>query len=370
MQRLSTTDRQLATETPFSAAQHPRFPRFLETGIKRLLAGLVGGWPQRRDGAAFPTDDIAPAVPKSLLKAEIEALPPEQRLIASGQFVVQYARAAQMPWCLQEIGRLRELSFRAVGEGTGKTSDIDLFDSYYLHLFVWDAQAEAIVGAYRMGLADEILARYGKRGLYTQSLFKYGPRALRSLNPAIELGRSFVRAEYQRSFAPLLLLWRGIGRFIAQAPRYAVLFGPVSISASYEPLSRQMMVDYLKANNVETVLARHVKPRRPFRVRRPADSYSGEFAGLKDIEDLSRLIERIEHDHKGVPILLKQYLKLGGRLLGFSADAQFNHALDGLIMVDLRLSEPRVLTRYMGDEGAASFFAYHEAQRSRLRRAS
>jgi putative hemolysin len=270
-----------------------------------------------------------------------------------------------MPWCLQEIGRLRELTFRAAGEGTGKASDIDLFDTYYLHLFVWDAKAEAIVGAYRMGLADEILARYGKRGLYTQSLFKYGARALRTLNPAIELGRSFVRAEYQRNFAPLLLLWRGIGRWVARSPRYAVLFGPVSISNSYESESRRLIVDYLKANSVETGLARHVKPRRPFRAGKPADA---ELSALGDIEELSRAVERIEPDHKGVPILLKHYLRLGGRVLGFNTDEQFGDALDGLILVDLRASDPRMLARYMGEEGAAGFLAYHRA--GALRRAS
>jgi putative hemolysin len=347
----------------------PRLSRLLERGAKRLFAGLVA-FPLREGAPAAPADDIVPAVPKALLKAEIEALPSTQRLIATGEFVVLYARAAQIPWSLQEIGRLRELTFRAAGEGTGRASDIDLFDAYYLHLFVWDARAEALVGAYRMGLADEILERYGKRGLYTYSLFRYGARVLRSLNPAVELGRSFVRAEYQRNFAPLLLLWRGIGRFVAQQPRYAVLFGAVSISASYEPLSRQVMVDYLKANNVERGLARHVKPRRPFRARKPADWNDAELAGLKDIDDLSRLIERIERDGKGVPILLKQYLKLGGRLLGFSADEQFNRSLDGLIMVDLRASDTRMLSRYMGEDGLTAFLAHHAAAPERLRRAS
>jgi putative hemolysin len=315
-----------------------------------------------RPGAA----DIAPAIAKSLLKAEVEALPEDQLLAASGPFAVHFARAGQMPWCLQEIGRLRELTFRAAGEGTGKASDIDLFDTYYLHLFVWDAKAEAIVGAYRMGLADEILSSYGRRGLYTQSLFKYGPRVLRTLNPGIELGRSFVRAEYQRSFAPLLLLWRGIGRFVARSPRYAVLFGPVSISNSYEPLSRRLIVDYLKANSVEAGLARHVKPRRPFRAGKPADGAG--VSGLGDIEELSRAIERIEPDRKGVPILLKHYLKLGGRVLGFNTDDQFGDALDGLILVDLRGSDPRMLARYMGEEAAAGFLAHHRA--GALRRAS
>jgi len=337
----------------------PRIARLVEDGLKHMLARLT---PVRLPGARSARAERMPvtqAIPPSLLRAEVEALPPEQRLLESGEYVVQYARAPQIPWCLQEIGRLRELTFRAAGEGTGKPSDIDLFDSYYLHLFLWDKEAHAIVGAYRMGLTDEILARYGKRGLYTQSLFRYGPRFLQTLNPAIEFGRSFVRAEYQRGFSPLLLLWRGIGQFILRLPRYAVLFGPVSISNSYAPVSRQLMVDYLRANNGEATLARHVRPRRPFRVQRSKIRKEVQIAELKDIEHLSRVIARIEHDNKGVPILLKQYLKLGGRLLGFNADDQFSDALDGLVVVDLRASEPRVLARYMGEEGAAAFFACH-----------
>ena len=140
-----------------------------------------------------------------------------------------------------------------------------MFDAFYLHLFVWDAHAASIVGAYRLGLVDEILARYGKRGLYTHSLFKYRSRMLDSLSPAIELGRSFVRAEYQRSFAPLLLLWAGIGRFVERSPQYAVLFGPVSISARYAPASRRLIVEYLSTHSANTRLARYVRPRRPFR---------------------------------------------------------------------------------------------------------
>jgi putative hemolysin len=345
----------------------PSLPQLLEDSFKRLLSGIG---PRLPFVQALPTAaaDIVPAIGKALLKAEVEALPVDQLLAASGHFTVHSARAGQIPWCLQEIGRLRELTFRAAGEGTGKASDIDLFDTYYLHLFVWDAKAEAIVGAYRMGLADEILARYGKSGLYTQSLFKYGSRVLRTLNPAIELGRSFVRAEYQRNFAPLLLLWRGIGRFVARSPRYAVLFGPVSISNSYEPVSRRLIVDYLKANSVEAGLARDVKPRRPFHAGKPADRDVADLCGLGDIEELSRAIERIEPDRKGVPILLKHYLKLGGRVLGFNTDDQFGDALDGLILVDLRTSDPRILARYMGEEGAAEFLAYHRA--GALRRAS
>ncbi|MBI3530482.1 MAG: GNAT family N-acetyltransferase [Betaproteobacteria bacterium] len=357
-------------DDPFSLHPLARLSQLFEDRLKTVFTGLG---PVRFFADPAPGADpaeIRPGIPASLLKAEVEALPADQHLVTSGQFSVHCARAEQFPWCLQEIGRLREQTFRAVGEGTGKASDVDLFDACYLHLFVWDTKAEAIVGAYRMGLADEIVARYGKRGLYTQSLFKYGDRVLQAMNPAIELGRSFVRVEYQRSFAPLMLLWRGIGQFIVQHPQYAMLFGAVSISNDYEPASRRLIVDYLSANNIEENLARHVKPRRPFRSRRAAACDSAEFAALTDIEDVSRMVRQIERDSKGVPILLKQYLKLGGRLLAFSADKQFNDALDGLIMVDLRASDPRGLARYMGEEGAAAFLSHNGIGSGTLRQAS
>jgi putative hemolysin len=255
---------------------------------------------------------------------------------------------------------LRELTFRAVGEGTGRCSDIDLFDAFYLHLFVWDAHAALIAGAYRLGLVDHILACHGKRGLYTHSLFKYRTGMLDSLSPAIELGRSFVRAEYQRSFAPLLLLWAGIGHFVERSPKYAVLFGPVSISARYAPASRRLLVEYLSAHSTHPRLAREVTPRRPFHARpRTAAPCGTMSASPESLDELSRRIAQIETDGKGVPVLLRQYLHLGGRLLGFTLDRDFADTLDGLIMVDLREVEEAVLARYMGKRGAAAFRAYH-----------
>ncbi|HEX4985313.1 MAG TPA: GNAT family N-acyltransferase [Burkholderiales bacterium] len=306
--------------------------------------------------AIEPTRD---AIPATLLRTEVEGLPAAQQLAGAGRLSVHVARAAEIPHCLQEIGRLRELAFRAAGEGTGLAADLDRFDAHYLHLFVWDAREAAIAGAYRLGLADEIAARHGRRGLYTHSLFRYGGRVLQAMHPAVELGRSFVRGEYQRSYAPLMLLWRGIGEFVVRHPRYATLFGAVSISNDYAPASRRLIVDFLNAHNLEHALARHVRPRRPFRSRAAYDR--AQFEALADIEDVSRMVGRIERDARGVPILLRQYLKLGGRLLAFGADESFGNALDGLIMVDLRGSDPRMLARYMGEAGAAAFLAWHAA---------
>jgi putative hemolysin len=188
------------------------------------------------------------------------------------------------------------------------------------------------------------------------------------VNPAIELGRSFVRAEYQRSFAPLLLLWRGIGRLIELSPRYAILFGPVSISGCYTPASRQLMVEYLSGYSADPRLAREVRPRRPFRDGTRSSASDGRGLAPRNIDELSRLIAQIEPDGKGVPVLLRQYLRLGGRLLGFSVEGEFANVVDGLIMVDLRQVEPTVLARYMGKSGSAAFRAYHALDSDRRQR--
>lgn len=294
-----------------------------------------------------------------LLTAEIRHLPNEQLLTEAGKFQVYYARAKQVPWVLQEIGRLREISFRAVGEGTGKELDIDLFDSFYLHLFVWDNEAREVVGGYRLGLADEIMDKYGMSGLYSYSLFKYSRSFVNRINPAVELGRSFVRPEYQRNFTPLMLLWKGIGRFVAKHPRYAVLFGPVSISNEYSSMSQQLLIEFLRLNMFDMVLGRKVKPRSPYRVRPLQRLHTPQVDRLKSIEELSELVADIESDDKGVPVLIRQYLKLGGRMLGFNIDAQFSDVVDGLIRVDLRETDPRILYKYMGRDEGQAFIDYH-----------
>jgi putative hemolysin len=342
-----------------------RVAPFSAIDLKALIAGVLTRPYRAFLGSSRRPSQVIDAVPRAALRAEIDALPAHQRLVDGGRFRVYCARASQIPWSLQEIGRLRELTFRAADEGTGKCADIDLFDSYYLHMFVWDADAQAIAGAYRLGLVDEILARYGKRGLYTHTLFRYGSGAVEFLNPAIELGRSFVRAEYQRGFAPLLLLWIGIARFVERAPQYAVLFGAVSISNGYSPASRRMIVEYLSTYRSEARLAGQIRSRRPYYFGTAAEAQGAAHRLPSNMEELSRLIAQIEHDGKGVPVLLKQYLRLGGKLLGFNLDEAFGNTLDGLIMVDLRQVEPTVLARYMGKSGAAAFYAYHASQSAR-----
>ncbi len=180
------------------------------------------------------------------------------------------------------------------------------------------------------------------------------------IGPAIELGRSFVTREYQKQYAPLLLLWKGIGAYVAAHPENPVLFGPVSISNDYHPVSRALMVDFLGAQKMIDELTPLVQPRRRLRqaIGGPDDELVRRI--LQDVDELSALTGDIEPDGKGVPVLLRQYLKLGGKLLGFNVDAAFGNALDGLILVDLRKTPAAISGRYLGRDGLQRFLSYHQ----------
>ena len=309
-----------------------------------------------------PSVPVAASTPARLLTAEIECLPEGNTLASVADMSVVFAQAEQIPWTLRELGRLREITFRAVGEGTGSDSDIDRYDRHYVHLIAWHRTRNEVVGAYRIGHVDRIVAERGKCGLYTHSLFAYGDPFLRSLGPALELGRSFVSAAYQRDFGALLLLWKGIAQYVACNPRYHVLFGPVSISREYRPASHALLIDFLRRHCFDAQLARLIKPRRAFRRTHSLAALNGDLARLADLDDVSQLLEEIEPDGKGAPVLLRQYLKLGGRLACFNVDETFSGVVDGLIVVDLLRTEPKVLQKYMGREQAAAFIQYAREQ--------
>lgn len=303
---------------------------------------------------------LAPAMPADLLEDEIHALPPAQMLLATEEMAVHWAAAAQIPEVLRELGRLRELTFRAVGEGTGRPLDLDRFDQHYRHLFVWHRSRREVVGAYRLGAVDEITTRHGVNGLYTHTLFRYRLPDIQRLGPTLELGRSFVRAEYQRSFAPLLLLWKGIGALIAAQPHYRYLLGPVSISNDYQNYSRQMLATFLQTNCLPALTTPRATPRRPVRLTADPETHPRQAASLvRDVDEIGALLSDIEPDGKGIPVLLRQYLKLGGRILGCNVDPAFGYAIDALILVDLAQTEKRILEKYLGREGAERFLACH-----------
>ena len=192
-------------------------------------------------------EPVAAGVTRDALIKELESFRPEQLLEENREFSVYLAEAGSIPNFMRELGRLREITFRSVGEGTGKSTDLDGFDAYYKHVLLWSKHNLELVGAYRMGVTSEILPSLDIAGLYTSTLFRYDPRFFQQLGPALELGRSFIRPEYQRQYAPLLMLWKGIGRYLAAHPELAVLFGAVSISSRYNRVSRELIVRFFQA---------------------------------------------------------------------------------------------------------------------------
>jgi putative hemolysin len=337
----------------------------------RVRTYLLAGREHRvvaRPQASLPTPraltEIAEPEDVVAIAREVESLAPDRSLAKSGGLRVYYARADEIPRTLREVGRLREITFRAVGEGSGKPRDLDGFDESYLHLFVWDESMHQVVGAYRLGLTDRILAASGKDGLYTHTLFHLRDELLFRIGPAIELGRSFVRAEYQKEFAPLMLLWKGIARFVAREPRYKMLFGPVSISNDYRSLTRQLLIEFLKVHAAgDDELHALVSPRNPPPARfGPGRNWKVKLAGtiVRTIEGIDELVGEIESDRASMPVLLRQYLKLNAKLLGFNIDPDFGDALDGLMLVDLTTVERAILARYMGRENADAFLQFHQ----------
>ncbi len=360
----------LRQESPVSAARRAdaadvtEFLR-LRTYILRGRSAPAIPAPRRKSHNTRRAQPIAPALPAAQLAAEVQALPGAQCLATSGTLQVFVGNGEQIPLILREIGRLREQTFRVVGEGTGRATDLDRFDEHYLHLFVWSAESQRVVGAYRMGQTDVLQARGGADGLYTNTLFRYRPSLLDQLTPGLELGRSFVIPEYQRDYAPLLLLWKGIGRYVARHPRYRLLFGAVSISDDYQSMTKQLLMAFLRAHSYDEALGALVQPRTPPRTLRFRDADERRLATLvTDMADVEELIGEIESNRRGVPVLLRQYLKLNARLLGFNVDSEFGGVVDGLVLVDLVNLERPVLNRYLGSEGAESFLAFHGARRA------
>lgn len=293
------------------------------------------------------------------LAAEIAALPADSLLLTSNGLQVFCAPADQLPHTLAEIARLREHTFRAAGEGSGRAADRDDFDAHYRHLFVWDEGAREIVGSYRLGLSDELLRDGDASRLYTAGFYDYAPKFWQRLSPAIELGRAFVTPERQRSFAPLLLLWRGIGAFVARHPRYRHLFGTVSIAADHHVTSVRLMVDHLRSHCLARELAPLVRSRRPWRAAR-ADQRSLRWRApqIASLPDVSAMVRELETNRSGVPVLMEQYLKLGARLLGVNVDTEFQ-TIDALVLVDLLLTPPHLLQRYLGADGVRALEREH-----------
>jgi putative hemolysin len=257
---------------------------------------------------------------------------------------------------MREIGRLRELSFRAVMEGTGNALDIDAYDRYYRHLILWDEEELDIVGAYRIGETANIIKERGLSGLYTHSLFEFDDALLPYLEKSIELGRSFVQPRYwgRRS---LDYLWFGLGAYLRQNPHIKYAFGPLSLSASYPEQAQQVIASfYSTLFRSETELAR---PKAPFEFQQ-ADLFS-DFDSITSDDEYKQAFTLLKEqlDDMGVrlPTLYKQYVEIchpgGCQFLGFSVDADFSDCIDAMILVHLDAIKEKRRERYIGSNTAS-----------------
>lgn len=314
----------------------------------------------RRARALQALQPVAPPTAPEKLAQDVAAFPPEALLSSSRELSVYCVGAQHMPHLMTELGRLREVTFRGVGEGTGEPLDLDPFDKTYRHLLLWNPSCNLLVGGYRLGLTDELLARSGKRGLYVSTLFDLSDEFLERMGPAVELGRSWVRPECQKQVAPMVMLWQGVGHFVAHELRYRRMFGPVSVSNSYRPASRALMMSFLSRPPYLSDLAALARPRTPFDPKRwLSPDVRSRLDYLRTVEDLNHVVADIEPDGKGIPPLLRQYLKMGAKVIGFNLDPEFGNCLDGLCVFDAAQVDRRAVRRYVSEEEVDRFKDVH-----------
>lgn len=280
-------------------------------------------------------EDIVPETDPALMEKEVEPLRENYRVWVEKNYEVFIVPTSEIPHIIREIGRLREVTFREVGEGSNKSIDLDEYDIYYNHLFIWDTDAKMIVGAYRIGMGDEIFYSLGKKGFYIAELFKIKEQFTPVLKRSLELGRSWIRKEYQQKPLPLFLLWKGILKYLIDNPRYRYLIGPVSISNSFSKFSKSLIVDYINRNHFDDELAQYVRPRKKFKVDFSSIDTDLLMAGEDSLKGLDNLISEVETRSLKVPVLLRQYISLNAKIICFNIDPKFADCLDGFLILDL-----------------------------------
>ncbi|GGA67578.1 glycerol acyltransferase [Flavobacterium palustre] len=256
------------------------------------------------------------------------------RLLQSKNYEVFFTQANKIPSILHEIGRLREITFREVGEGTNESIDLDKFDQYYHHLFLWDDEAKKIAGAYRMGLGSEIYPKHGIEGFYLNELFRFEPELFETMHQSIEMGRAFIIKEYQQKPMPLFLLWKGIIHTTLRFPEHKYLIGGVSISNQFSDFSKSLMIEFMKSNYYDPYIAQYIHPKKAYKVKlKDADKDFIFNETEADLNKFDKIIDELEPGILRLPVLIKKYIKQNAKVVAFNVDPLFNNAVDGLMYI-------------------------------------
>ena len=281
-----------------------------------------------------PKEIVFPANLEKMI-AEVEQLKATDcRFFQSKNYEVFFTKASNIPTILHEIGRLREITFREVGEGTNESIDTDKYDQYYHHMFLWDDDSKRVAGAYRMGLGSEIYPKYGMEGFYLNDLFRFDSELHDMMKHSIEMGRAFIVKDYQQKPMPLFLLWRGIIHTTLRYPEHKFLLGGVSISNQFTDFSKSLMIEFMKSNYYDPYIAQYIKPKKEFKVKlKDADKDFIFDEAEADLNKFDKIIDELEPGNLRLPVLIKKYLKQNARLVAFNVDPLFNNAIDGLMYI-------------------------------------
>lgn len=256
-----------------------------------------------------------------------------KRLFSHGDYDVFFTKSEEIPSIMREIGRQRELTFRAIGEGTNLPFDLDEYDNHYHHLFLWDNADKKLVGAYRMALGSEVMKKYGINGFYTSSLFEYDPELQPFFRKVIEMGRAYISVEYQQKPFPLFLLWRGIVHVCLRNPEHKFLMGGVSISNKFSEFSKSLMIEFMRSHYYDSAVAQYIHPKNEFKVVMKERDKALFFEDMDaDLNKLDKIIDDLEPELR-LPVLIKKYIKQNAKMIAFNVDPNFNDAIDGLMYI-------------------------------------
>lgn len=278
---------------------------------------------------------IVTAANQDKIIAEIEELRRNDcRYLQSKNYEVFFVEADKIPNILHEIGRLREITFRAAGEGTNESIDLDKYDRHYHHMFLWDNDAKQIAGAYRMGLGSHIFPKYGIEGFYLNDLFGFEPELNDMMLKSIEMGRAFIVNEYQQKPMPLFLLWKGIVHTTLRYPEHKFLLGGVSISNQFSDFSKSLMIEFMKSNYYDPYIAQYIHPKKEYKVKLKDSDKDFIFDEAEsDLNKFDKIIDELEPNSLRLPVLIKKYIKQNAKVVAFNVDPLFNNAVDGLMYI-------------------------------------
>ncbi|PKP21585.1 MAG: GNAT family N-acetyltransferase [Bacteroidetes bacterium HGW-Bacteroidetes-19] len=310
----------------------PCFTNYIRTNLFLLKAT---SWEKAlsKENISAPPTKILESKNQTLIIKEIEHLKKSSLLFQQGPMHVFFAEPKDIKNIIIEIGRLREITFREVGEGTNMEIDTDKYDTYYRQLFIWDDETKRIVGGYRVGMGADIMKQYGKKGFYTYTLFKMSDKMDPILEETLELGRSFIVKDFQRGTTSLLFLWKGILQIFLSNNNYRYMLGPASISSEYSRTSIKLIECYLKRNHFDSKISKWIKPLNPL-PKFTISSIHKRVADIHSIEMLDKIVNDLERGQRSIPVLIKKYLQLNGKVLSFNVDHDFNDALDVFILLD------------------------------------